>query len=387
MDPDPTGVSPTPGAAETALADPVDRFLSSKAKRGGDGEETGNYRRNLERTVEAWVEWASDHGVRTFADVDERVLRAYAQHLRDERDLAANTVRTYYAYVSSYLDWCRREGYLEVNPARRQAADEELPDDTGQRRSDQQFWTPALVTRLLRHANERAHEAVDERGTDAVVEVRDRGLAYGLAFSGRRVGELLRAEHDTRRTGVEWRDLALETATLEVLNKRQQYTTVSFPRRAHDPIRRWRRVLRPPSERWPVFPTRHFPTLRDRLVDALDVAPETLPTDPDALLARCRDADVRPPSLTTRGGRAVMQRLTEAADIDVPRGKHDHLSPHGARRGIGELTAREKGFGDAADLLDHASTRTTREFYDDVDAAETATAVDDVIDDAFGDSV
>ena len=51
----------------------------------------------------------------------------------------------------------------------------ELTNDTGERTA-QQFWSAEDRTRLLRHVNKRAHDAVDERCSAATIEVRDRAL-------------------------------------------------------------------------------------------------------------------------------------------------------------------------------------------------------------------
>jgi len=54
----------------------------------------------------------------------------------------------------------------------------------------------------------------------------------------------------------------------------------------------------------------------------------------DLLLAL--DEDIRPPSITTDGARSILQRLSEAAEIDIGHPKHDYLAPHGGRRGMGK---------------------------------------------------
>lgn len=47
------------------------------------------------------------------------------------------------------------------------------------------------------------------------------------------------------------------------------------------------------------------------------------------------------PALTTEGARRVMQRLCEAAEVDVDEG---YLKLHGSRRGMGELLyKRDRG--------------------------------------------
>lgn len=102
-------------------------------------------------------------------------------------------------------------------------------------------------------------------------------------------------------------------------------------------------VKDPPTERWPVVPAfdrRPFAGLvQDELVDR-GLRPETINERRgeyacDLLLAL--DEDVRPPSITTDGARSILQRLSEAAEIDIDHPKHDYLAPHGGRRGMGEV--------------------------------------------------
>lgn len=57
------------------------------------------------------------------------------------------------------------------------------------------------------------------------------------------------------------------------------------------------------------------------------------------------DEDIRPPSITTDGAPSILQRLSEAAGIDIDRPKHDYLAPHGGRRGMGEVLVRAFGYG------------------------------------------
>jgi hypothetical protein len=103
----------------------------------------------------------------------------------------------------------------------------------------------------------------------------------------------------------------------------------------------------PPTERWPVFPTFDQRTLAGLVQDELAERgehPETIAERReeyarDLLLAL--DEDIRPPSITTDGARSILQRLSEAAEIDIDHPKHDYLAPHGGRRGMGGyLSAR-----------------------------------------------
>jgi len=97
----------------------------------------------------------------------------------------------------------------------------------------------------------------------------------------------------------------------------------------------------PLTERWPVFPTFDHRTLsglvRDELADRGE-RPEAINEKRseyarDLLLAL--DEDIRPPSITTDGARSILQRLSEAAEIDIGHPKHDYLAPTVAGVGWG----------------------------------------------------
>ena len=89
-----------------------------------------------------------------------------------------------------------------------------------------------------------------------------------------------------------------------------------------------------------------------------------------------REYEVVPPALSTNGARNLMKRLCDEADINVD---GDYLKPHGARRGLGhELYAN--GHAELAQsALRHASIETTHKSYSDIQAAETAQKVDDLL--------
>jgi hypothetical protein len=79
--------------------------------------------------------------------------------------------------------------------------------------------------------------------------------------------------------------------------------------------------------------------------------------------------DIRPPSLTVGGARRVLQRVTDAAGIDVNHPKHEYLTPHGGRRGMGEVLVRAFGYTVAARYLDN-SEEMVRERYSHIEAGE-----------------
>jgi len=297
-------------ALSTALDDSFERYLQDKGKgRGGDG---GNYRRNAARELERFAEWAAgdrgdDHWTGivpddvdrepTFDDLDERVFREYARHLGGDRGLKQNTVQTYYRYISAWCGWCVNEGYLEAHYAQRASAMAPLPEDDGRKPGDQQAWTSEQRHALTRHVDERARDAVEAyttlpEDTDpstsnearyaALKSARDRALVFVLAYTAVRVGELLRDPNDPRRRGVRWEDLSLEDGSMDVYRKKQQWDAASLPDPVISPLRSYRQLLDPTTERWPVFPTFDQRTLAGLIQDELADQGER----PDAIAER-----------------------------------------------------------------------------------------------------
>ena len=389
-------------ALSTPLAETFERYLQDKGKgRGGEG---GNYRRNAARELDRFAEWAAGDRGRddwtgivpddtdrdpSFEDLDERVFREYARHLAANRGLKQNTVRTYYRYLSAWCGWCVNEGYLKAHYAQRASAMAPLPEDDGRKPGDQQAWTSQQRHRLTRHVDEQAHDAIETYTTlpenadldrqraryEALKAARDRALVFVLAYTAVRVGELLRDPNDPRRRGVRWEELSLDEGSMEVYRKKQQWDAASLPDPVLEPLRSYRTLLDPPTERWPVFPTfdqRTLATLvRDELADR-GLRPETIDErrakyGRDLLLAL--DEDVRPPSITTDGARSILQRLSDAAGIDIEHPKHDYLAPHGGRRGMGEVLVRAFGYTVAARYLDN-SEEMVRDRYSHIEAGE-----------------
>jgi hypothetical protein len=54
--------------------------------------------------------------------------------------------------------------------------------------------------------------------------------------------------------------------------------------------------------------------------------------------------DARPLSITTDGARLILQRLSEAAKVEIDHLKHEYLAPHSRRRGMGEILVRAFGY-------------------------------------------
>lgn len=361
MDTIDSGANPRENALETI----IDDFLAS-------GNKSGNYRDALERVLTQWRQRLEDRGVETVEQVNKRSMASYAQYLSRrvnagksrevDGGISAATAWTYYDYVSAFLSYCVRWEYLEENPAQKGIATDELPPRPKKKSGDQQFWSAEDRKALVRYADRRAHEAVDEKGFDALEELRDRALVYVLAYSGVRGGEVLSDPRDDRRNGLRWTDVDLENNQLHVLGKNQQREEVQLPLQAHSPIERLERALEPASPEWPVFVSSHAPSLYRNLPEEAD-ASEGEP------LELQRKHGVVPPSLSVNGGRSVLKRLCDDAEIDVD---GDYLKPHGARRGVGEAVYREHGAAAAQRVLRHADPRTTSQMYAHIEASELA---------------
>ncbi|WP_128478981.1 tyrosine-type recombinase/integrase [Halorussus pelagicus] len=373
-----------------ALDEPLDDYLIDKSK----GNDSGNYRRNAKRVLERWKDWTSDErSTYTFTALDVDDLEAYARHLKrrtNESDgLAASSARKYFDYVRAYLSWCQRREYLTDNPAAKARPTDALPDDDQRSEHSQQLWSPAQRNAIMEFVNERAYEAIDEQGGDALAEARDRAFVATIAYSGVRGGEILRDRNDDRRDGVRWKDVDLDAGTMHVLEKgSQEYRKTGVPKQAVSALDRWQTVFDPPSEEWPVFPTLHAPSLASAVEDALDAAGndeseiEAMRGDATAL-ELCYAEDIAPPALTTAGGRSLMKRLSKAADVpDLDTDDGEYLELHGGRRGAGDTLVREKGWEQAQKHLLHADPKTTMEAYSHISAEETAEEAGEAFDEA-----
>lgn len=357
-------------SGETTLETAIDDFLES-------GNKAGNYVDALDRVLTRWRRRLESRGVETVERVDKRVMANYATDLshrvgtgtnRADGGITAATAWTYYDYVSAFLSYCVRWEWLAENPAQKAIALDELPPRPTTS-GDQQFWSADDRNALIRYVDQRAHDAVDETGLDALEELRDRALVYVLAYSGARGGEILRDSRDDRRNGLRWTDVDLENNQLLVLGKSQQANEeVTLPTQAHAPLELLERALDPPRSNWPVFVTSHAPSLYGSLPDDVDTAAGE-PLDLH------RKHGVEPPSLSTNGGRSVLERLCADAGIEIDGA---YLKPHGARRGVGEAIYREHGAAAAQRVLRHADPRTTSQLYAHIETEELAEEASDV---------
>ena len=124
-----------------------------------------------------------------------------------------------------------------------------------------------------------------------------------------------------------------------------------------------------------VFPTLHrlalSRTVRTQLADfGYDDAETEEVVDEHEWLTLYRTHEFVPPVLTTNGGRTVMRRICDEADISLDE-EHDYLTPHGRRRGAGDVLYREDPVL-AQTALRHRSIETTKDSYSYIEAGETA---------------
>jgi len=405
-------------SADTPVNQTFQKFLTDKGK--GDAGDSGNYRRNAERELDRFHTWAlgetadpsnadppaswsgivADAPV-TFADLDATVFGDYARYLRGS-GYSHSTIQTYYAYVASWCGWAHGQGYLSRHYARESDAEDPLPESSNRRPGDQQAWDATDRDLLTRFVDEQASAAIDTFGDievpydeledsesdlwhqkiaarfEAIKRCRDRALAYLLAYTGLRAAEFLRDPNDDRagRDGLRWADVTFEDRSATVYRKNQQWKEASLPEPVIGPLKRYKQLLKPPEE-WPVFTTLHRPTLSTYVQEGLadagldeDAINDVRATWPDLLAAAEHDLGA-PPALTTDGGRRMMKRLSEQADIDVDDDRHDYLAPHGGRRGMGEVLVREFGYAAAARYLDNSEEQ-VRQAYQHIEAAERA---------------
>lgn len=404
VQPENSGANPGDGADATPIDAYLDEFYDDKAKGIGFDEaedgtrekvRSGTYVQDLQSVLPKWVDWMRGHGYTTLADLDGRAIGEWAQALsteakkedEEERDFGPATAWKRFRYVSAYLKYLQEWEYIDTNPARTGPAKQRMPDKPSSSSADQQFWSQEQRDRLMLHVEERAHDTIDEHGTDraAYNAVRDRAFCSVIAYSAARGSELLNQPDDDRdgRNGATWGDLNLEKKRLDVLGKSQDSEEVPLTSNPIEPLKRWRALLDPPSEDWPLFPTLHRPTLWGTLRDALETRGlddvDGALDDYDRPLVACEALEVRPPALTVDGGRKLMRRLTKASEVDVEDDPKDYLTLHGGRRGAGEVYHRHASLDDAQLALRHDDSRVTKEMYSHISTED----VSEVGDEAF----
>ena len=382
-----------------SLSAPLSDFLDDKAKTidvddEGNVSRSGTYVRDLERVVPKWISWMEDEGYQTFDDLDGQAIGEWSRSELAGRvkqgEITNRTAWKYYRLVRAYLSFCSEWEYLSGNPADTAVGKGPLPKKQSPDSSDQQFWSPEQRKTLMPYVAERAYEAIDEHGADyeAFEAARDRALCALIGYSGVRGSELLNQPDDDRpgRSGATWEAVDVENQRLRVLGKSQNREDVPATGIPVEPLERWKHLLDPPTDQWPIFPSFHTPKLwrtarkqlskagfEDDEIDEL-FEPYNRPLDlfyelPDEVDG---DVDLRTPALGTSGGRSIMKRLTAAADVDVSSDPKDYLTLHGARRGAGEAYRREENLSEAQKALRHSDPAITENMYSHVEASEVS---------------
>lgn len=372
--------SPNSGAQPTGkpLEDALAHFVQDKEKTVG----SGNYAAAADRVVGKWLETHCED-IGNVADIESTHVAGFATRLRqraqareadpdNEEGISGRTAHQYYSYVRAFITHCQQWGWIDHNPAKLERVQQQLPPESLGATDTQQFWSPEERRQLCQYADECAHDAMDENGLTAYRAMRDRALVYLLSYTGARVGELVRDSRDDRRTGIVWADVDFENNHLIVLGKDQEREAVQFPEQAQPAVERWLQVYDPADDTWPVIPTLHAPTLGS-------VLPDDLSMDTDDTLATLRDAAVRPPSLSVSGVRTVLKRLCRDGEITV-QGDREYLTPHGARRGVGETLYRTAGHQAAQRALRHADPSTTSKMYSHIEASELSEVASEAFD-------
>lgn len=383
-------MDPVDGGSSTtvSLRESCSQFHASKSK--GD---SGNYARQINRIIApggekptredspthtAFITFAEHRGVENLDGLTPRLLQAYAQYLSKRVGagaITASTARSYWAIIRAWLSYCVEWEMLESNPAALARVTDELPDDVdGSRGTTRQFWQPDERRALVRYVDDVSRAAIEDENTDPFPAVRDRTLVHLLAYTGVRGAEIFRSQHDNRRKGLTWDDVHIDAGYLTVRGKSQERERAPVPEQARPALRRLQTVIDPPTPDWPVFPSRHAPTLY-RLVREHVEDPEAHLEGADPLTV-LRAAGIPPKSITTEGARSVLKRLTKAADIE-PSGPNEYLTPHGARRGAGETLYRNAGHESAQRQLRHADPSTTSKMYSHIEASDQAEVAGD----------
>ncbi|WP_247728473.1 tyrosine-type recombinase/integrase [Halovivax limisalsi] len=312
----------------------IERYLDRKSV-GRGADSGGTYAANAASILTRWADWLQrEYDVTALEELETAHCTAYANELsrRAERgEYAASTARTYVAVVRAFLSWCVDADISRENPAEADAVADALP--TVSETTLSQHWSPAARRDLESHVRSRA-AAADEGSDERLARLREYAMVALLAHAGLRGGELFRVPTDDRRAGATWDDVDFYAGTIRVLGTSQQYEDVPLPAPARTPLRRYRVALDPPTTDWPLFPTRHAPSVAATVREEL-AARGRSETEIDALfedhtaIELAREHAIAPSAITTEGARSILKRLCADADVDVD---GDYLKPVGARR-------------------------------------------------------
>lgn len=222
--------------------------------------------------VEAFAGWAARGGAAGPADVDRVRLRRYLAYLATRR-YARATVARKAAALRTYFQWCRRQGLVEGDPARRLAA----PSARG--RLPQVLTHRDLATLLDGAVEEGEAGARQLRDVPGAQQLRDDAVLELLYAAGLRVAELCNLD----RAGV---DLAARAVTVRGKGDKERRLPVHA--RCAEALSRWlaegRELLaRPDSPPEAVFLNLRGNRLGPRDVRRILDRRSPVPTHPHAL--------------------------------------------------------------------------------------------------------
>jgi len=318
-------------------ATPGGKIIKTALQKRLEALDSERYRRENERVLTAFVEWATtERDVDELDDITTTDCRRYAQHLRsrvqDDEDAldSGRSAQQYFELVRAWLGWCVEDERLPSNPARPNRASKPLPE--GGRKDDQQFWTEREREAICATADRRVDDSFDDEAIDTEQAYRDRALASTLAYSGARAAELARVRGDDLRDGVRWSDVDLDRGLLTVVGKARDdddpHEDAPLLSPAVDGLQKWQKYCDPdPAD--VVFPR------LDRAADAVD-----------------------PNAISPATVRTVLVELCEWSQYEFD----EVLQPHGARRGLGHQLYDESAEL-AQEVLRHKSIETTHDAY------------------------
>lgn len=346
--------------------------------------EANRYAMNMVTMYRKAGPFLEDRRVRAIDEVSVKDCREFAKHLRREVDadnLAASSAKTTYAQFRSWLDFCVRDEMIDDNPAKKRRAEEMVPEPKNEK--SQQFWSKEDREDILDAADDQAAESIDELDDPGwALSFRNRALTYVLSYSGTRIAETVASSYDDERNGIRWKDVDLDGGSVRVLGKNREYEHMQLPSPAAAVLAEYSEIVQPASDEWPVFPSgsgsKLYQVARQQLADrGLDEDErEELLADRE-IYDVYREEGLVPPSMTDSGFKTgFWYDFVEEYDLFID-GERPEF--HAARRGLGDELYRENPRL-AQSALRHEDLRTTHEAYSDIQAGETASEVDEMMD-------
>ena len=386
MDDTQDGVTPREDADRTTFEAAIQQFAQSKGKVG----DSGRYATDSKRLLERFEEFAADRGVEDVESISSRLLESYAQHLdrrvqtREQQGkphgISGATAHQYFARVRAWLEYLVKRDLLSENPAKSHHVEDELPDESlGTTDNGQQFWSPATRKQIVRWTDWYFDAALDDEQAwvTPADAARERALIATVAYSGARGAELFRDLDNDRRNGLRWRDVDLDAGTLSVLGKSQEIEEAPLLDAGRTRLADHYRRQNPKDEDWPVWVTRHPPSLYAgaRMLDGVNEDDDRLA--PDTVLDVYREHGGTPPALSIGGARRILREHSDASGLVGSDG--DHLKLHGARRGLGDELYTHDAEA-AQEALRHQSIETTHKSYRDRDGERVRERAQEILD-------